>query len=822
MSQSIDNKQLKLEDGSNLITKQLNNVMHDSMMPYAEFVILDRALPRVEDGLKPVHRRILYAMYELGMFPDKPYRKCARIVGDCLGKYHPHGDKSVYDSLVRMAQDFSMRYPLIDGQGNFGSIDGDSSAAMRYTEARLKPLALELLRDIDLDTVDFSRNFDDTLKEPDMLPGRFPNLLVNGSSGIAVGLATNIPPHNLGEVIDACIHCIEHRSVNVHDIMKLLPGPDFPGGGYIFTDELVKAYETGKGKITMRAKIVIEECANDKKNIVITELPYQVNKADLLVKILELREDNKDLSGIAEIVDESDKEGIRAVIRVKKECDIENTLKILYKNTDLQCTFGINMVAIADGRPKQLGIIEILKYYVKYQIQVIVRRTKFQLNEAKAREHILQGLVIAVTNIDEVIRIIKSSASTTDARIKLRHAFDLSEKQAQAILDLRLARITKLEVESLKKELAQLVLLIKELNEILNSRIKQDNILKDELRDIKRRHNNERRTKIYAGETELLNAQVKEQRKKLEPVTLMLTNSRLKVLVNTTFAAHSKSIGVRTDVDNIPKDAIYALPSESVYCFTNLGNCYKISTEDILLRKSASEGIVLQDMFPEADINETIIAVSRFYEGENDKLVLTTKQGFMLCTNWSNFNINRTAFNAISLREDDRLISMETVDNNKTMLIVSSEGYVVKFLFDDVPTNGRGSGGVKTIKFSDDSAYVTYACQSDDEGELILITDKGYAKRITLVDIDITGRYRKGLKAANIDEGSQLIYAQSVKVPYNILIINGEETLIIDSEQIVLTNRTAKGKSILKLKKGQTLSIHKIANKHSNTMPKIS
>lgn len=816
-----DNKQLKLADGSNLITKQLSSVMHDSMMPYAEFVILDRALPRVEDGLKPVHRRILYAMYELGMFPDKPYRKCARIVGDCLGKYHPHGDKSVYDALVRMAQDFSMRYPLIDGQGNFGSIDGDSSAAMRYTEARLMPLALELLRDINFDTVDFSRNFDDTLKEPDMLPGRYPNLLVNGSSGIAVGLATNIPPHNLGEVIDACIYCIEHKSANVADIMKIISGPDFPGGAYVIGDELYKAYETGKGKITMRAKVVIEECANDKKNIVITELPYQVNKADLLVKILELREDNKDLSGIAEIVDESDKEGIRAVIKVKKECDIDKTLSILYKSTDMQCTFGINMVAIADGRPKQMGIIEILKYYIKYQIQIIVRRSRFQLAEAKAREHILEGLVIAVKNIDEVIRIIKASSSTTEARIKLRQRFELSEKQAQAILDLRLARLTKLEIENLQKELAQLVILIKELNEILNSKIKQESIIKSELKDIKKRFNNERRTKIFANEKEIIQQEKNEERKKYEPVTLMLTYGKLKVVSNSSFNTVIKGINIKSGLDSIPKDIHYVLPTDIIYCFSNLGNCYKITVEEIAFNKLANEGISLQDVFSDVAADEFIISVSCFCDDPDAKLAFVTKQGFLLYTGWTNFNINRTALNAITLREGDQLIYAETVLSNKTLLIVSNEGYAVNFSFEDVPLNGRGAGGVKTIKFANDASYVIYACQIDDEGELILINNKGYSKRVTCVSIDNTGRYRKGLKVAATDDNIELLYAQCVKLPYDLFVVQDENITIINSEDIVLSNRAAKGKQIVKVAKGGQLNIYKIANKHSNKMPKI-
>ena len=432
----------------------LEEVLPGSMLPYAEYVILDRALPRVEDGLKPVQRRILYTMYDMGLTPDKPHKKSARIVGECMGKYHPHGDSSVYDAMVRMAQDFNMRMTLVNGHGNFGSVDGDPAAAMRYTEARLEPLALELLRDIEKETVRFTLNFDDSLKEPETLPGRFPNLLVNGASGIAVGLATNIPPHNLGEVIDGICAYIDNPKIKLFQMMKYIQAPDFPTGGYIIAGELLQAYETGRGKITLRAKVSIEEGDNDKKLIVITELPYQVNKAKLLTKIAALRDEKKEiLGGISEITDESDRNGMRAVIKVKKDADAEKILAALYKYSDLETTFGINMVAIADGKPQQLGLLDVIRHYVAYQREVVLRRTRFDLAQAKERCHILEGLIIAVRNIDEVIEIIKTSESVPVARTRLRQAFDLSERQAQAILDLRLARLTKLEIFKLEQEL---------------------------------------------------------------------------------------------------------------------------------------------------------------------------------------------------------------------------------------------------------------------------------------------------------------------------------------------------------------------------------
>ena len=486
-----------VEPQGQLFVTPLEDVLPQSMLPYAEFVIMDRALPRVEDGLKPVQRRILYTMFEMGLMPDKPHKKSARIVGDCMGKYHPHGDSSVYDAMVRMAQDFNMGRTLVNGHGNFGSVDGDPAAAMRYTEARLEPLALELLRDLDKNTVSFSLNFDDSLKEPDMLPGRFPNLLVNGASGIAVGLATNIPPHNLAEAINGVIAYINHPNIKVEDLMKYIPAPDFPTGGFIVPNELVEAYTTGKGKIAIRARIRVEEGDGDKKLIVITELPYQVNKANLLRKIAELREERKeDLAGVTRVSDESDRVGMRAVVEVRGDTDIPKLLKVLYKYTDLEVTFGINMVAIAGGKPMLMGLRDIIKYYAEYQREVVLRRTKFDLAQAKERCHILEGLIIAVRNIDEVIRIIKTADSTPDAREKLRKRFDLSERQAQAILDLRLARLTKLEVFKLEEELKMLKELIEKLTAIVGSKQLQFDVVKQELTEIKKKYGTPRKSAV--------------------------------------------------------------------------------------------------------------------------------------------------------------------------------------------------------------------------------------------------------------------------------------------------------------------------------------
>ncbi len=493
-----DNRPIPKDDPSRILQTTVEDVMHQSMMPYAEHVILERALPRVEDGLKPVQRRILYTMMELGTTPDKPHRKCARIVGDCLGKYHPHGDSSVYDALVRMAQDFSMRGTMVDGHGNFGSIDGDSAAAMRYTEARMTPLALLMLRDIEKDTVPFRLNFDDTLKEPDMLPARFPNLLVNGASGIAVGLATNIPPHNLGESIRAALAIIDNPDISLDELMKIIPGPDFPTGGVLVrNEELRKGYETGRSKLSLRARVHVEDGIAGRKLLVITEVPYMVNKAAMLEKILKLTEEKKgQLGNIYDIRDESDREGMRAVIELKKDADADKILKLLYKYSDLQVTFGVNMVAIADGKPVQMGLKTMLMHFIRHQKNVVSRRTAYDLNQAKARAHILQGLMIAVDNLDEVIALIRASKNPKEAKTRLMERFALSEVQAQAILDMRLQRLTNLEILALRKEYEDILKLIDKLEGILKSEKKLLAVIAKELKEIAEEYGDPRRTSI--------------------------------------------------------------------------------------------------------------------------------------------------------------------------------------------------------------------------------------------------------------------------------------------------------------------------------------
>ena len=569
--------------------------MHDSMIPYAEHVILERALPRVEDGLKPVQRRILYTMLELGNTPDKPHRKCARIVGDCLGKYHPHGDTSVYDAMVRMAQDFNMRAPLVDGHGNFGSVDGDSAAAMRYTEARMAPLAMELLRDLEKDTVPFSLNFDDTLKEPDMLPGRFPNLLVNGASGIAVGLATNIPTHNLGESIDAVIAVLDDPNISLDALMQILPAPDFPTGGQLLaTEEIRKAYETGRGRLLLRAKVHVEDLPSGKKNLVVTELPYQVNKSALLEKILKLSEEKKGiLSAISDIRDESDRTGMRAVIELKRDADAEKVLRHLYRVSDLQVTFGVNMVAIADGKP--------MRRYIAHQKNVVARRTKYDLDQAKAREHILEGLMIAVDNLDAVIALIRAAKNPKEAREGLMEKFALTQAQAQAILDMRLQRLTGLEILALRKEYAEVQRTVARLEGILHSEKKLLRVIREELSDIRDRYADPRRTELVQEES--LPAQEEREEVPADPCYVLRT--RLGYLKRLSPKFYAK----KEESEDAPEEVLSLKTDDKLLFFTSLGFCYTICADQIPECRMKDRGIAPAGLLAGLEKEERVLRV---------------------------------------------------------------------------------------------------------------------------------------------------------------------------------------------------------------------
>lgn len=789
----------------NVIENSMEDVLHNSMIPYAEYVIMDRALPRVEDGLKPVQRRILYTMLELGITPDKPYRKSARIVGDCLGKYHPHGDTSVYDAMVRMAQDFNMRMTLVSGHGNFGSIDGDSAAAMRYTEARLTPLAMELLRDLDKDTVKFNLNFDDTLKEPDVLPGRFPNLLVNGASGIAVGLATNIPPHNLGEVIEGVCAYISNPKITLGEMMKIIKGPDFPSGGYLIVgEELEKAYATGRGKVTMRSKITIENVDGDKKNIVITELPYQVNKAALLQKILELKENKKEeLASVADIVDESDRKGMRAVIKLKKDANVDAILPILLKYSDLECTFGINMVAIANGKPKQMGLLEIIGYYVEYQREVVLKRTKYELNSAKERCHILEGLVIAVTNIDEVIKIIKNAENTTAARQSLRERFSLSEKQAQAILDLRLARISKLETFKLEEELKNLRALIEKLTAIVDSKKLQMNIVKTELNEIKKQYKSERQTVIVQGDEDASISKFDDSIP-VEPTVIALSSSHnFKRVTEKNYNMTAKEISSSTGKNDVFVELIKAKTNEALLVFTNLGNCHRLNIWEIPECKLKEKGNPLKNLTAHAQQGEVPICVIKVGEEfPTGNMLFFTKDGLVKKTDFAEYNMMRPVFQAIKLKEGDKLIKMffDGGDERTTLCFVTKEGICLNAQRDDIPVQGRVSVGVKGIQLNSGDEVVGVEL-IDDEGEIVIGTTDGNFKRVISAFLEPSARYRKGVKVCELTNGEYISYLSYVKEPYDFAVELDDGSFVsINTEMVTIKARPKAGSQLKAIK----------------------
>ena len=796
----IDDKKSKGgNDGSGIIQKSLEEVFHDSMIPYTEHVVLDRALPRVEDGLKPVQRRILYSMMELGLQPDKPYRKSARIVGDCMGKYHPHGDSSVYDAMVRMSQDFVLRGPLIDGHGNFGSIDGDSAAAMRYTEARMTPLALELLRDLDKDTIRWGLNFDDTLKEPEILPGRFPNLLVNGTSGIAVGVATNIPPHNLGETIDGVIAYINNPSITLEEMMQIIKAPDFPTGGeLILGDGLESAYRTGKGKITIRAKVGIET-TGDRTNLVITEIPYQVNKAQLLQKIAELKEENKDkLSCISEIRDESDRKGMRAVIRLKKEANPKKVLEYLYKSTNLETSFAFNMVAIADGKPKLLSLMEIISYYTEYQREVILRRTKFDLNTAKERAHIVEGLLIAIKNIDEVIKIIKKSASVIEAKTKLKTKFNLSDKQAQAILDMRLARLVNLEVVKLEEELKQLKETIEELTKIVNSKALQLEVIKKELLEIKKKYADPRRSKI------LKTTEIKLNEVKDEPIAVhnymigLMAGNTIKKVTAKNYAMSNKNLTDDSSINDIAIQVLEAKTTDTLLIFTNTGNVIKVPVEKLKECKWREQGISLQAIDKSVQTYEKPVKML-LVEKEGD-LIFFTKKGLVKKSSLKDVLVQKSFYQVIKLSDGDQLLNVEYQGNETTVLIATKLGLSLNFEVKEIPVQGRISGGVRGINL-EDIDEVIFAGQIKKDDKLLVITNGGAVKKIDSSVFPLAQRYRKGLRYITFGGKSKEISFVSIIPNTTVIAVDfGIKILPLDIKKLRESDRLFSGDELIKRK----------------------
>lgn len=783
-----------------VIPVDINNEMKKCYIDYAMSVIVGRALPDVRDGLKPVHRRILYSLQGLGLNPEKGYRKCARIVGEVLGKYHPHGDSSVYDALVRMAQDFSMRYTLVDGHGNFGSVDGDSAAAMRYTEAKMNKLAVEMLRDINKNTVDFMPNFDGEEQEPVVLPSRFPNLLVNGSSGIAVGMATNIPPHNLGEIIDGTIMLIDNPEITVLDIMTKIQGPDFPTGATIMGKAGIRAaYETGRGKIVVRANAEIEE-ENGRHKIIITEIPYQVNKAKLIENIAELVKDKK-ITGISDLRDESDRDGMRIVIELKRDANPNVVLNLLYKHTKLQDSFGVIMLALVNNEPKVLNIKEILSNYIDYQKEVITRRSIFELNKAEARAHILEGLRIALDNIDEVINIIRHSETAEVAKNTLIEKFLLSDKQSSAILEMRLRRLTGLEREKIEEEYAELMKQIEYLNSILASEEKLLSVIKDELSEIKAKYSDERKTKIEKVVNEIDIEDLIQE----EDVVITLTNSGyIKRISADTYSAQrrgGKGIqAMTTKEDDFVEHVMITSTHSDVLFFTNRGRVYKLRAYEIPDAGRQAKGTNIINLIaiePDEKI-QTVLTVS---DGKKEGfLFMATKNGIVKKTHISEFkNLRKNGLIAINLKDNDELLKVKNTYGDANIIIVTQNGYAVRFNEKNVRSMGRTAAGVKAINLKDNDISVCMDIAVDGE-ELLVISENGFGKRTPVSEYKVQNRGGVGLITYKISEKTgKLVGATICKVDDELMLINSSGVAIrINVSDISVTNRSAMGVTLMR------------------------
>ena len=789
----------------------LTSEMEDSFIDYAMSVIVSRALPDVRDGLKPVHRRILYGMNDLGVTPDKPHKKSARIVGDVMGKYHPHGDSAIYESMVRMAQPFSYRQMLVDGHGNFGSVDGDGAAAMRYTEARMSKIALEMLRDINKDTVDFGNNYDETEKEPLVLPARFPNLLVNGTTGIAVGMATNIPPHNLGEVINATTLLMDNPNATTMELMEVLPGPDFPTGGLVMGKSGIrKAYETGKGSITVRAKVDIEEMKNGKERIIVTELPYMVNKAKLIERIAELGREKR-VEGMTDLRDESSREGMRIVIEVRRDVSASVILNNLYKMTALQSSFGFNMLAIVSGEPKILSLKSILNHYITHQEEVIRRRTEFDKRKAEARAHILEGLRIALDHIDEIIRIIRSAEAEDIAKQELITTFSLSERQAQAILDMRLRRLTGLERDKIEKEYQELIALIADLKYILANHHRIVEIIKTELQDVKDKYDDPRRTELLVGE--VLSLEDEDLIEEEDIVITLTHNGYIKRLANSEFRAQKRGgrgvQGMGMHDDDFVENLVSCSTHDTLLFFTNNGKVYQAKGYEIPEYGRTAKGIPIINLLG-IDSSEKIEAIISV-EGnasEDNYLFFTTRQGVVKRTATSSFsNIRSNGLIAISLRENDELINVCVTDGTKKIIIGTHLGYSVTFDENDVRDMGRTATGVRGVRLRDDD-YVVGMSIIDDDSEVLIITEKGYGKRTKGSEYPVKGRGGKGIKTANItDKNGPLSGLTTVDGSEDILLITDKGVIIRFSvESVSQTGRSTQGVRLIRLEEDATVS----------------
>ena len=798
---------------------EIHDEMKNSYIDYAMSVIVGRALPDVRDGLKPVHRRILYGMSELGVTPDKPHKKSARIVGEVMGKYHPHGDASIYDAMVRLAQPFNIRYPLVDGHGNFGSVDGDGAAAMRYTEARMTPLALQMLRDIEKETVDFDPNFDGEEKEPRVLPARFPNLLVNGSNGIAVGMATSIPPHNLGEVIDASVELIDNPDATVDDLMKHVKGPDFPTGAMIMGKTPMKeAYRTGQGKVLVRSVSEIEELSHGKQQIVVTEIPYQVNKARLIEKIAELVKDKK-VDGISAIRDESNRKGMRIVIELKKDANANIILNRLYKHTQLQDSVSMIMLALVDGKPKICNLKDMLVEYLKHQKEVVTRRTIYDKKKAEARAHILEGLRIALDNIDEIIKIIRTSYN--DAKERLMERFSLSEIQAQAILDMQLRRLQGLEKEKIENEYQELLKKIAYYNELLSDVHKLMGVIKDELLEIKDKWGDKRRTKIKADAQEIDEEDLIQE----ENVCITLTHlGYVKRVPVDTYRAQKRGgkgiTGLTTKENDFVKDLIMTSTHDYLMFFTNTGKAHKIKAYEIPEAARTAKGIPIVN-FLNLMSRERVTAVIPIREfSEEQYLIGVTKQGIIKKTSLSNFDTNRkTGLIAMNLKDGDELIGIQQTTGRNNVIIVTKHGKCICFSEDDVRPMGRIAGGVRAINLEKDDEVVSMQLVEPGQ-ELLVVTRNGYGKRTRVEDYKIQVRGGKGLLTydkAKFKKTGELVGAMVVSEDDDIMLINSDGIIIrMKASEVSRLGRATQGVKIMSVNEdANIIALAKVARDDS-------
>lgn len=793
---------------------EIESEMQDSYLSYAMSVIVGRALPDVRDGLKPVHRRILYAMHDMGMKSNTPYKKCARIVGEVLGKYHPHGDTAVYDTMVRMAQDFSQRYVLIDGHGNFGSVDGDRAAAMRYTEARLSSISEELLVDIEKDTVAFVDNFDSSLKEPSILPSKFPNLLVNGSSGIAVGMATNIPPHNLGEIIEGVIYYIDNPESTVKDLMKKIKGPDFPTGGIIMGIAGIReAYETGRGRLVVRGKVHQEQPKKGKTQVIITELPYQVNKSRLVEKIAELVRTKK-IEGINDLRDESDKSGMRVVVELKKDSIPNVVINSLYKNTQLEDTFGIIMLSLVDGVPRTLNLLRLIEEYTKHRFDVVVKRTKYELKKSEEREHILQGLLIALDNLDEVIKTIRSSKDVPTARKRLVKNFELTEIQAQAILDLRLHRLTGLERDKIKLEHEQLVERIKELKQLLGSNDLIYRVVKDELKEIKKKYNDERRTDIT---TDISDIEIEDLIPEEENVISISHSGYIKRVPVTTYRKQGRGgrgvTGTDLKEDDFVKHLFIASTHHYIMFFSNLGKVYRLKVHQIPTGSRMSKGKAIVNLLPfvPGEMVAAIIAVKDY--GDDQYLIMATKKGIIKKTSIEVYDTSRRdGIIAITIKEGDELIGVEKSNGNNDIIMVSRNGKAIRFSEEDCRPIGRTSQGVKGMKLSKGDEVLSMMVARELEGDLFVLTENGYGKRTQLSEYKKQNRGGLGVRTLKITEKKGKVAGAGIlKDEHDVMIISDRGVLIrIPARSISRIGRSTQGIKAINLEEGAKVASYSI------------